>query len=178
MVSRAPRQRHGLPRTGGTARAIATYLVSVRPLLQEITEARRAFIRHIGLLMEEARHAGRQVVVQAAGRIGRDEGAGFRSLRAQLERMEPPGACEAAQAAITKWINLHLAACDVMVDVGLSGDLGRLRETQRMLAEARIHAQTFNAEYNRLVSDLRRRVSMANDGRGRTGRRNRAPSGR
>src|SRR5438552_16144367 len=112
MASRGTHQRHVAPaRPGGSARAIATYLVSVRPLLQEITESRRTFIRHIGLLMEEARHAGRGTVVQAAGRIGRDEGATFRSLRAQLDRLEPPAACEVAHASIVRWVELHLAAC-------------------------------------------------------------------
>jgi len=50
--------------------------------------------------------------------------------------MEPPAACDVSHSAIAKWIDLHLAACNVMVDVGMSGDLTRLRESQRLLAEA------------------------------------------
>ena len=152
------RNRAPAPRPNGSARAIATYLVGVRPLLGEITESRRAFIRHIGMLMEEARHAGRAVVVQAAGRIGRDEGQAFRGLRTQLDRLPPPAACDGCHQSIVKWTDLHTAACQVMVEVGVSGDLTRLRETQSLLADARAHAQQFNIEYSRLVADVRQRV--------------------
>ena len=155
------RNRTLATRPNGSARAIATYLVEVRPLLAEITESRRAFIRHIGVLMEDARHAGRGVVVQAAGRIGRDEGQAFRGLRAQLDRLPPPAPCDGCHQAVVKWTDLHVAACQVMVEVGVSGDLTRLRETQSLLADARTHAQQFNTEYTRLVADVRQRVRAA-----------------
>ena len=45
--------RHRLT-PNSSPRAIAGYLVSVKPLLQEVTESRRAFIRHLGVLMEPA----------------------------------------------------------------------------------------------------------------------------
>jgi hypothetical protein len=155
--------RHGSPalRASSSPRAIAGYLVGVKPLLQEITESRRAFIRHIGILMEEARTAGRMVVVQAAGRIGRDEGHAFRTLRAQLDQLAPPPACEGCHRAIVRWVDLHVAACQVMMDVGVSADLVRLRETQSLLGDARIHAQEFNAEYSRLATEVRQRVKAA-----------------
>ena len=161
MASPSVRARYPEGRPGGSPRAIATYLVSVRPLLQEVTDSRRAFIRHIGILMEEARQASRAVVVQAAGRIGRDEGAGFRSLLAQLNALAPPAGCESCHDALVRWVELHLGACTVMVDVGTSGDLGRLRETQQLLGTARVEAQRFNAEYGRLVTDVRQRVKAA-----------------
>lgn len=157
----AVRQRALAQRTSSSPRAITGYLVGVKPLLQEITESRRAFIRHIGILMEEARTSGRMVVVQAAGRIGRDEGQAFHSLRQQLDRMVPPPACEECHRAIVTWVDLHVAACQVMVDVGVSADLTRLRETQSMLGDARVHAQRFNAEYARLADEVRRRVRAA-----------------
>jgi hypothetical protein len=161
MASPSIRARYPEGRPGGSARAIATYLVSVRPLLQEVTDSRRAFIRHIGLLMEEARQASRAVVVQAAGRIGRDEGAGFRSLLAQIDGIAPPAGCEPCHSALVRWVELHLAACSVMVDVGTSGDLARLRETQQLLGNARLEAQRFNGEYGRLVTEVRQRVRAA-----------------
>jgi len=48
-----------------------------------------------------------------------------------------------------------------MVDVGMSADLTRLRETQALLGDARQHAQAFNSEYTRLVTDVRTRVKAA-----------------
>lgn len=161
MATRTIRPRASAPRPSSSPRAIAGYLIAIKPLLAEITDSRRAFIRHIGLLMEEARSAGRMVVVQAAGRIGRDEGHEFRALRAQLNQIVPPPACASCHSAIVQWVDRHVDACTVMTEVGLSADLTRLRETQSMLGDARAHAQRFNAEYARLVADVRARVRAA-----------------
>jgi hypothetical protein len=172
-----PPSRHRAPAirpTSSSPKAIAAYLVSVKPLLGEVTESRRAFIRHIGLLLEEARSAGRMVVVQAAGRIGRDEGQAFRSLKAQLEQVEAPPACLPCHKAILRWVDLHVEACQVMMEVGMSADLTRLRETQSLLGDARPHAQVFNSEYTRLVLDVRTRVKAATQA---SQRRARQPSG-
>jgi ribosomal protein L37AE/L43A len=161
MAQQHSRHRSPMPRQSSSPKAIAGYLVAVKPLLSEVTEARRTFIRHIGLLLEEARSSGRMVVVQAAGRIGRDEGHAFRSLKQQLERVEAPPACDPCHRAILQWVDLHVRACQVMVDVGQSADLTRLHETQSLLGDARQHAQTFNGEYTRLVADVRARVKAA-----------------
>lgn len=170
---RPGRHRALTSRQLSSPKAIAQYLVTVKPLLHEVTESRRAFIRHIGLLLEEARTAGRMVVVQAAGRIGRDEGQAFRQLKQHLELIPAPPPCDPCHRAIVKWVDLHVAACQVMMEVGMSADLTRLHETQSLLGDARRFAQQFNTEYTRLVVDVRARVRAA---QANQRRQNRQPS--
>src|SRR5438067_4556188 len=59
-------------------KAVAAYLVELRPLIARDAEHRRAFIREIGLLVEGARSGKPHEVAIAAGRVGRDYGMGFR----------------------------------------------------------------------------------------------------
>ena len=141
-------------------RAIADYLLAMRPILVDAVEARRLFIRQLGMLMEEARHGGRAAVTQSAGRIGREQAPVFQQLRNRVERLRAPVGCEECQRAVGLWVDKQSEACAVMERVGMSGDPGKLRDAQRLLGEARAYAHRFNDEYARLAADLRRRVQV------------------
>jgi hypothetical protein len=138
---------------------LAVYLKQLRLILDEAVEARRLMVRKLGGLMEEAHVAHRSTIIQAVGRVGVDEAAAMRKVRNHLERLEPPPpACESCHSAVAHWLDEMVLACDVMVDVGRSGDLGRLHETQEHLAESRADARRFNTEYEQLLGDLKRRA--------------------
>lgn len=139
--------------------SFAVYLKSLRLVLDEALEARRLLVRKLGGLMEEARTTHRGAVIQAIGRVGGDEAAALRRVRARLDGLAPPPACVPCHGAVAHWLDEMVAACDAMADVGRSGNLARLRETQEHLAASRADARTFNAEYERLVAELRRRAS-------------------
>jgi hypothetical protein len=146
---------------GSSAREVAAYLVALRPILSSATEARRTWVKRIGVLMEDARkgHAG-QVARSAAG-IGQDTAGTFRSGRSRLAQLKPPRGCTECHRALLLWLEKLVGACDVLIEVGNTGNLARIRETQELLAESRAHAHQFNGEYARLVGDLRQRVAAA-----------------
>lgn len=138
---------------------LAVYLKQLRLILDEAIEARRLMVRKLGGLMEEAHTAHRSTIIQAVGRVGSDEATAMRRVRGHLERLAPPpAACENCHNAVAHWLDEMVLACDVMVEVGRSGELGRLRETQDHLAESRADARTFNAEYEQLLGELKRRA--------------------
>lgn len=138
---------------------LAVYLKQLRLILDEAVEARRLMVRKLGGLMEGAHTAHRSTIVQAVGRVGADEAAAMRRVRGQLERLSPPPPlCQGCHAAVTHWLDEMVLACDVMVEVGRSGELSRLRETQEHLAESRADARRFNTEYEQLLGELRRRA--------------------
>lgn len=145
----------------GSPRAIAEYLLALRPILNDAVEARRVFIRQLGLLIEEARHGGRAGVAQSAGRIGREQGPVFQQLRVRVERVHPPPGCEDCQKMAVLWLEKQNDACAAMDRVGMSGDPGKLRDAQQILGEARAYAHRFNDEYARVAAELRRRVQVA-----------------
>jgi hypothetical protein len=136
-------------------------LQQLRRFLAEASECRRSFVREIGVLMEESRRSNRGTIAAAAGRAGRDQGAYFRQLRSDLSVLQPPASCMQCHVAVQRWIEKHVSACEVMVEIGVSGELGRLASTQEMLADARYYARQLNSEYAHLVADLRARVKSA-----------------
>lgn len=137
---------------------LAVYLKALRLVLDEAIEARRLLVRRLGGLMEDAHTSHRSTIVQMVGRVGTDEAASLRRVRERLGRIEPPPVCESCHGAVAHWLDEMVAACDVMVDIGRSGDLTRLRETQEHLAESRADARRFNSEYEQLLTMLRRRA--------------------
>ena len=160
MAQQLSRAREGQRRVA-SPRQVADYLLALRPILGDAVEARRVFIRQLGLLIEEARHGGRAAVAQSAGRIGREQGPIFQQLRIRVERVHPPPGCDDCQRMAALWLDKQNEACAVMDRVGMSGDPGRLREAQQVLGEARAYAHRFNDEYARLAAELRRRVQIA-----------------
>ena len=155
---------------GASLKEIAQYLTGLRPILSDALRGRQEWVRRIGVLLEDVRHGNAAVVVQAAGKIGREQIVHFRDNRAQVDRLRPPPGCEQCQAAIVNWLDQLIAVCEVLIAAGQAGDLKRLGETQEMLAESRTFARRFNGEYHRIVTDLRQRVGDAHRERARNER--------
>lgn len=148
-------------RRWGPITALAVYLKALRLLIDDAIDSRRSLVQHIGGLLDEARSSHRRTVVQATGRLGADQAATFRRLRGRLEQMDVPPGGRPCHDAVGRWLDQVVAACDAMVQVGDSGDLKHLRETQEHLAASRTDARRFNAEYERLLADLKQRVQRA-----------------
>lgn len=142
----------GRPRS--TPRAVVVYLKGVRGLVARANDSRQRWIRQLGMLLR----AGDADAALEAGKIGLEQGAEFRKLRYDLAQLAPPAACDSCQVSLTSWLDKHIAACEIMVEVGHNGELARLRSTQGLLAEARIDLQRFNSDCDTLVAALRRRV--------------------
>jgi hypothetical protein len=148
-------------RNPSSPRAVALYLLAVRPRLREAIAARRELIRGIGRLLVAAGEGHTLGVAMTAGRVGGEHLAPFRQLRRGLDGFVVPPPCAAAHRALAGWLDAQIATCEIMVEVRATGAVARLPETQRRLAEGRAHGRRFNAEYARLVSDLRREVDAA-----------------
>ena len=69
--------------------------------------------------------------------------------------------CAACHTALGQWIGTLSESCEVLIDVGITGKLARVKETQTILAEGRAHAREFNRAQNELVADLRARIRPA-----------------
>ena len=149
------------PAARASAREVAAYLVALRPILSSATEARRGWVKRIGVLMEDARRGNPSMVARSASALGHAPTGTFRTGRSRLEALKPPRSCAECHRALALWLDKLVAACDLLIEVGRTGNLARIRETQTLLAESRAHAHRFNAEYARLVHDLRRRVATA-----------------
>jgi HAMP domain-containing protein len=161
-------------RNPSSPRAVAVYLLAVRPRLQEAIGTRRELIRGIGRLLAAAGEGHTRGVAMTAGRVGGEHVAPFRQVRRSLDGLVVPPPCLAAHRALVGWLDAQIATCQLMVEVRATGAVTRLPETQRHLAEGRAHGRRFNAEYARLVADLRREVGAARRrGRMRTGTRGR-----
>ena len=140
------------------ARAIAQYLSAVRALVGEASESRRLWVRQIGTLMADARTKPPEMVAPSAGEVGGAQRATFEGVRTRLAELTPPTECLSCHDTVLGWLDKQIAACDVMVEVGQTGDVSRLRSTQGLLAEGRLDTQRFNAEYTTLVTALKARV--------------------
>ncbi|HZR00662.1 MAG TPA: hypothetical protein VFC93_17820 [Chloroflexota bacterium] len=149
------------------------YLKGLRLILDEAIEVRKGLVRQLGMLLEESRSAQRGTIVAALGRTGLHQGASLRALRNRLERLPVSEQARTCQRSVEHWLNEMVRACDVMVDVGRNGDLARLKETQEHLAASREDARRFNAEYDRLLSELRQRAERIGKAQkaARTGKR-------
>ena len=144
-----------------STREVASYLLALRPIVSDALRARHTWLLQLTHLMDSARHGNGAVVAQSAGRVGREHVEPFRDARARAGRLRAPQDCAGCQEAIQNWLDRLVSVCEVLVAVGAAGDLRRMHETQDQLAEARGFARRFNAEYQRLVTDLRARVRVA-----------------
>lgn len=154
------------------ARVVAGYLSKLRLIVNETTASRQIWIRKLGQLLKDA-HAGvdREVVAASAEQIGRDQIAAFREFREKIEALNPPPICESCHLVVLTWMDKQIAACEVMIEAGESGELTRLRSTQGLLAEGRGDTRRFTAEYAELVDWVRKRLDVASSRR--TARRQR-----
>jgi hypothetical protein len=138
-----------------TPREVAVYLKSARTLLDAASESRQSWIRELGVLMraDDPTAADRAMVV------GGRQRELFVDLRARLAATPAPAVCQNARDAMGSWLDKHVVACDAMMEAGQSGDLGRLRITQGLLAEARSDLSRFNASFAALVQVLQDRAA-------------------
>jgi hypothetical protein len=149
------------------AKATAAYLLAVRPVLHQAIVGREAWVRSIGVLMEDARKDHRAVVMRDAARIARERLAQFRECRERLAGLWPPSGCVPCHGWASSWLDELIAVCQLLEDIGRTGDLARLRHVDNMLSESRIDARRFNAEYARLSDELRTVVAEAHAARPR-----------
>jgi hypothetical protein len=142
----------------GAARPVASYLLALRPALQQAIAGRQTSLREIGALLEDLRQGNLAQATHDAGRIGRERTGQFRDCRARIGRLWPPAPCAGIHEAATAWLDQLIAVCQVIETVGRSGDTPRLGQIEDLLFESRIQARRFNAEYARLTDDLRATV--------------------
>lgn len=154
-------------------RALANYLTHLRQVLNEATDSRRAWVRQIGIMMQDARTRPLAMVTPTAVKIGTEQLDAFNELRAKLNALDPPPGCGDLQALLHTWIDRHAAICRVLIDFGNTGELPRLKATQGLLAEGRADMQRFQAQYVLKVAQLKQRIEAV-----RHRRKSRWPFGR
>ncbi len=169
--------RHPAVRGGGssgptsTPREMARFLVDLKPILGSATDARRTWVRRIGILMEDARKGNPAMLAAAAGSIGREYTPTFRSARDRIDRIAAPKGALECHRALSLWLDKLVQSGELLIEVGSSGNVNRIREIQELLAEGRAHAVRFNEEYLRLISNLRARVAELSSRRREDGAR-------
>jgi hypothetical protein len=151
----------GTPKTAKPPVQIIHYLRGLSGTLQEVSETRRVWIRQLGPLIQEAHRKDPNLVARSAATLGQDQLGVFRASRARLVQLAPPPACVTCHAAALSWLDEHITACERLVRVGMTHDVRSLRQAQEPLADARASAQRINAEYTRLVAELRRQMPPA-----------------
>jgi hypothetical protein len=144
---------HAVPPS--TPGAVVTYLRALRPSIGRVTESRQQFIRRVGMLMERARQGDTEGFGDEATGAGREAAAVFRSVRLEQAVRPVPVACEGCHEAALTWIDMLIAAAEVLSEIGVHGDPTRLREVQVLLAEGRAFSNRFRAQYALLVQQLR-----------------------
>ena len=151
-----------VPRSPSSPRNVALYLDGLRTQVDAISTTRQEWIRELGLLLRDIR-SGDPEIATRAHQVGEFNTDRFRRIEAQVGLMSPPPVCEACHSAVQTWLTKMIAACEVMVEVGVTGEIGRLRETQGLLAESRADTLRFRSEYDYLIAQLRARVKGAPD---------------
>jgi hypothetical protein len=137
-----------------TPRAAAEYLLALRPLLATISGGRRALIRSIKELVEDARRDGPFFKHRALA-IGNSRLAFFGEARRQFDALAPPPSCRDVHRTLGRYLDRLMAASNVMVTVGVTGDLDDVRRAQAHLKEATDFGRQFNEEHERLLEVLR-----------------------
>jgi hypothetical protein len=151
MENRPPEVR---PPDPNSPRAAAGYLLALRPMLGTISGGRRALVRSLRDLAEDARRGG-PLLLERARTIGNERLAFFAEARRQFEATAPPPPGRAIHAALAQWFDRMMAACNGVITFGITGQISDLRRAQRYLEEAADFAHTFNEEHRRLVALMR-----------------------
>jgi len=149
------------------ARPVASYLLALRPALQQAIAGRETWLGEIGAMLEDVRRGNIAQATHDAGRIGRERVGQFRDYRARIGRLWPPRPCADCHRAVVTWLDQLIAVCELIETVGRSGDTPRLGQIEELLSESRIQARRFNAEYARLTDDLRAAVGASTSNRPR-----------
>ena len=134
---------------------LSWYLVSLRRALGVALEARRRWVPELQAMLEHARNGDPAGLVEAAGRIGANYGATFRSCRDGLCALTPPPEWAACHASAWAWFDRLVDACLALEAVSSSGDPTRLRDANDHILAAGDLAASFNDEYARLSAPLR-----------------------
>jgi hypothetical protein len=142
------------PPDPNSPRAAAVYLLALRPLLATISGGRRALIRSIKELVEDARRDGPFFKHRALA-IGNSRLAFFGEARRQFDAIAPPPSCRDVHRTLGRYLDRLMAASNVMVTVGVTGDLDDVRRAQAHLKEATDFGRQFNEEHERLLEVLR-----------------------
>jgi hypothetical protein len=139
---------------------MAAYLGKMQQIVKNATISRAAWIRQVGSLMLQA-HAdpGSAKIAEETVSVGNDQRAFFADFRRELARLDPPPMCEECHLLAGSWLEKHMAACDIMIDSGRTGELEALRMAQGLLADGRSDARHLAAEYAGLVSWLRAQLA-------------------
>lgn len=143
-----------------TPRAAAVYLLALRPLLATISGGRRALVRSVKELVEDARRDGPYFKHRALA-IGNGRMAFFGEARKQFEAIPPPPSCRDVHRTLGRYLDRLMSAANVMVTVGVTGELADLRRAHANLQEAAQFGRQFNEEHERLLEVLRGLVDDA-----------------
>jgi hypothetical protein len=152
------------PPAQATPRAIAGFLVTLKPMVARAVEIRASWIKELGLLFAEVQHGNPSQVTARAGRLGREHVGAFREVQTAVDRLAPPEGCQEIFASVLIWTDALVKACEALIEVGNSGQLAGMQIVQRNVTEARHAARRFNSEYNRLLTELRVAVRSARRG--------------
>ena len=147
------------PRTQSSPRAVASYLIQLRPYLSEASGARQAMIRSLTGLADDIRRGG-PFVPERAHVIGRERIVTFFTVRDKIAQLTVPPACESCHLTLGRWLDRLIDCCEVVSIVGRTGDVTYLHQAQALLLEAREYARGFNDEYGRIVQELRNSVDQ------------------
>jgi hypothetical protein len=146
----------------------AAYLQALRPRLQRANDSRRGWISQVGLLVADRQHGTSSDVISAvAARSGEAQGRAFRAVRADLASLEPAPGCETCHLAVMGWLDKQIAACDLLIEIGQTREVERLREVLGLIAEARHDSRQFSYEIAERMAQLRHRRQAATAVRGR-----------
>jgi hypothetical protein len=149
------------PLPASSGRAIARYLVGLRPVLGDACATRDEWVGGLGLLIQDAQSGDVAGAARQAGKLGHELGQRFQQTRSRIDLLSPPPECDDCHAAVRAWADSLSTSCAALADMGRDGQLDRLREARDRLAEARSLAGRFNDEQARLSQGLRRRVQLA-----------------
>src|SRR5205814_1229007 len=100
---RPPRHRGvpvAAPPPASSARAIARYLVGLRPILTDACGIRNDWVRRLGLLIQEAHSGDVGRVARGSGALGREFGVLFRNTRSRIHLLGPPAECDVRHASV------------------------------------------------------------------------------
>lgn len=143
-------------------RNVALYLDGLRDQIDAISATRQDWVKERGLLLRDIR-TGDPDIASRSRQVGELNTERFRTIEAKVGLMTPPPICEDCHSAVHTWLSKMIAACEVMIEVGVTGEIERLRETQGLLAESRTDTLRFRSEYDYLIAQLRARVKGASD---------------
>ena len=146
------------PHAPSPIRVIANYLNVIRAVMNEASESRRVWVRQIGVLLRDVQMRPAAMVSPSIGQCGTEQSAIFEEMRTRVADLEAPHECKLLHSTIISWLEKQIGACDVMVEVGMTGDVTKLRATQGLLAEGRSDTQRFSSEYASLVGMVRKRI--------------------